>query len=149
VGTLYKIICDSCFDERQLSYGDGMFHLQYQCNSCFKLFNIPRKAPRPNRNGREVPKFLEKHDFKSLPPTPINEIIHFTDEYLNAYLKARSQWCHGGDEWDSYEIGQLISLVSCECNDIVIKISEQSQLRTTCFKCGSLNIDFVKIGASD
>lgn len=149
MGTLYKITCTSCQEERAISWGDGMFHLQFQCNICLKLLTIPRRAPRANRNGREVPKFLEKHDFKSLPPTPINEIIRFTDENLKAYIEARSQWQHGDDEWDSYEIDQLISLVSCNCDADLSKVSEQTSLHSTCLKCDSENLEFVSIGVSD
>lgn len=126
-----------------------MFHLQYQCNYCLKLLNIPRKAPRANRNGREVPKFLEKHNFKSLPPTPNSEIVRFTDENLKAYIDARSQWQHGDDEWDSYEIDQLISLVSCNCDADLSKVTEQTSLHLTCLKCDSKNLEFVSVGVCD
>jgi len=149
MGTLYKVNCSNCSHVGELSWGDGIFHLQFQCNECLKLFNIPRKAPRANRNGREVPKFLEKHDFKSLPPTPSNEIIRFSDENLKAYLEARSQWQHGDDEWDDYEIEQLISLVSCDCDDDMTRVSDQKQLKLTCIKCGSPNLEYTKMGTSD
>ena len=149
MGTLYKTTCNDCSEECEISWGDGMFHLQFQCKSCLKLFNISRKAPRPNRNGHEVPKFLEKNDFKSLPPTPINEIIRFTDENLKAYIEARSQWQHGDDEWDDYEIQQLISLVSCDCDSDVAHVTQQLPLQTKCKLCGSKRYDAIKVGASD
>lgn len=149
MGVLYKITCNDCSEEHEISWGEGMFHLQFQCKCCLKLFNIPRKAPRPNRNGREVPKFLEKHDFKSFPPTPNSDIIRFTDENLKAYLDASFQWQHGDDEWDSYEIEQLISLLSCECDDDVTNVNNQTQLHSICFKCGSSNLKFLNIGTSD
>ena len=149
MGILYRITCNRCLDERELSWGDGMFHLQYLCNSCLNLFNIPRKAPRPNRNGREVPKFLEKHDFKSFPPTPINEIIRFTDENLKAYIDARFQWQHGDDEWDEYEIEQLISLVSCDCDSDIIHVTQETPITISCVRCGSINLQKTNIGTSD
>lgn len=149
MGTLYKTNCTNCSDERKLSWGDGMFHLQYQCQCCLKQFNIPRKAPRPNRNGREVPKFLEKHDFKSLPPTPSNEIIRFTDENLKAYLEARSQWQHGDDEWDEYELEQLISLVSCDCDSDVVHVTQETLITIACERCGFNNLQMTNIGTSD
>ena len=149
MGTLYKTTCNSCFDERVLSWGDGMFHLQYQCKCCLKLFNIPRKAPRPNRNGREVPKFLEKHNYKSSPSIPINEITRFTDENLKSYIEERSQWRRGDDEWDSYEIDQLISLMPCKCEADFIKVTAETRLHQICLKCGSEKLEFLSVGVSD
>jgi hypothetical protein len=149
MGTLYKVTCSNCSHVGELSWGDGIFHLQFQCNECLKLFNIPRKAPRTNRNGREVPKFLEKQDFKTTPPIPLEGIIRFTDDNLRSYLASRSDWQHGDDEWDDYEIEQLISLVSCECDDDVTKVSDQKQLKLSCTKCGSSNIECIKTGTSD
>ena len=149
MGTLYRITCESCQDEHELSWGDGIFHLQFQCKCCLKLFNIPRKAPRPNRNGRDVPKFLEKHDFKSLPPTPINEIVRFTDENLKSYLDARSQWQHGDDEWDAYELEQLFAFNSCDCDADVEHITEQITFKVMCEHCGFSIHQAIKIGTSD
>lgn len=149
MGTLFRVTCNNCSCVKQVSWGDGMFHFQFQCNSCLKLFNIPRKAPRANRKGREVPMFLEKHDFKSLPPTPINEIIRFTDENLKAYLEARSQWQLGDDEWDNYEIEQLISLVSCDCDSDLNHVTQDTSITSACEKCGSINLQMTNIGTSD
>jgi hypothetical protein len=149
VGTLYKITCTNCQDERQLSWGDGMFHLQFQCKYCYKLFNIPRNAPRPNRNGRLVPKFLEKHDFKSLPETPNNEIIRFADEFLKDYIETSSQWKHGDDEWDEYEIEKLISLITCECDSDIVHVTQHLPIETRCKYCGSSEHQKINIGTSD
>jgi hypothetical protein len=149
MGTLYKVTCSNCSHVGELSWGDGIFHLQFQCNECLKLFNIPRKAPRANRNGRDVPKFLEKHDFKSLPPTTSNEIIRFSDENLKAYLETRSQWQHGDDEWDNYEIEQLISLVSCDCDSDLTHVSQKNKPQIKCNSCKSSSIHVSIIGTSD
>lgn len=149
MGTLYKTNCSNCSDERELSWGDGMFHLQYQCKGCLKLCNIPRNAPRQNRNGREVPKFLEKHNFKSLSPIPYSEIIRFTDENLKAYIDARSQWQHGDDEWDDYEIEQLISLVTCDCDSDIVHVNQEDNPQFKCHSCNSTNVLSLMLGTSD
>ena len=149
MGNLYKTTCISCLDEQMLSWGEGMFHLQFQCICCLKLFNIPRKAPRPNRNGREVPKFLETHNFKSFLSIPINEITRFTDENLKSYIEERSQWLRGDDEWDSYEIDQLISLVACSCDADFSKVTAKTSLHQICLKCGSEKLEFLSVGVSD
>ena len=126
-----------------------MFHLQYQCICCSKLFNIPRNAPRPNRNARLVPKFLEKHDFRSAPAIPNNEIIRFTDEYLKNYIETRSQWKLGDDEWDDYEIEKLTSLAKCECDSDMVRVTENLQFEIRCQNCGSSRYQAINIGISD
>lgn len=149
MGTLYKTACNSCLEEYELSWGDGMFNLQFQCKNCLRLFNIPRNAPRPNRNGRVVPKFLETHDFKSLAPIPNAEITRFTNESLKAYFDTRSQWQHGDDLWDAYEIELLISFIACECNADIRHVNQQENPTASCRKCGSINLRMAGVGISD
>ena len=149
MGTLYKVTCSNCSHVGELSWGDGIFHLQFQCNGCLKLFNIPRKAPRRNRNGHEVPKFLEKYNFKTTPPISNEDIIRFTDENLKVYLDARSKWQHGEDEWDDYEIEQLISLVSCECDSDLVHVNQEEIPKFKCHSCNSSNVESLMLGTSD
>jgi hypothetical protein len=149
MGTLYKITCKRCEEIAEVAWGDGMFYLQFQCDSCLKLFHIPRKAPRQNRNGREVPKFLETQSFKTIPPTPIDEITRFTDEELKKYVENRVQWQKGDDEWDEFEIKQLISIASCKCDALFARVSKIKQMNVSCQKCGSKNHEKEVVGTVD
>lgn len=149
MGTLFHTSCNNCNQEDTLSWGDGIFTIQYQCCTCFKLFNIPRKAPRPNREGRDVPKFLEKSNFKSLAPIPTYEIIRFTEENLMHFLEARTQWQFGDDEWDSFEVEQLIALIACKCDSEVKRVDANLQLRYACKKCSFLDLQLRNIGTTD
>ena len=150
MATLYKSTCNSCSEETEISWGDGMFYLQYQCINCLKLFHLPRKAPRKNRNGREVPKFLEKDGYESFPPTQINKVIRFSDEEIHLYLKNQIQWQHGDDEWDAHEVEQLIKLVvSCTCNAAIKRVDQQKKFDFACQKCGSTKLQIENIGVLD
>jgi len=146
---LYKSTCNSCSEEREISWGDGMFYLQYQCDCCLKLFHLPRKAPRQNRNGREVPKFLEKHGFESHPPKSSEEITRFTDKSLKMYLENPTQWQHGDDQWDSYEIEKIISLVSCGCISVLHPTSERKIPKLNCQSCNTSRLITHTLGMSD
>ena len=149
MGTLYKMTCNSCEEVAELAWGDGMFYLQFQCDSCLKLFQIPRNAPRQNRYGREVPKFLETQSFKTIPPLPIDEITRLTDEELNKYLEKRIQWQQGDDEWDEFEIKKIISLLSCRCDALFTRVSTIKKMIVACQKCGSTNHEVVTVGLVD
>jgi hypothetical protein len=149
MGTLYKITCKRCEEIAEVAWGDGMFYLQFQCDSCLKLFHIPRKAPRQNRNGREVPKFLETQSFKTIPSTPIDEITRFTDEELKKYVEKRFQWQTGDDEWDELEIQQLISIASCKCDASFTHVSTMEKMICICQKCGSKNHEKEVVGTVD
>jgi len=149
MGTLYKMTCKSCEEIAEVAWGDGMFYLQFQCGSCLKLFHIPRKAPRQNRNGREVPKFLETQSFMTIPSTPIDEITRFTDEELKEYVEKRFQWQTGDDEWDEFEIQQLISLLSCKCDALFTRVSTIKKMIVSCQKCGSTNLKVEVVGMVD
>ena len=91
----------------------------------------------------------EKHNFKSSPSIPINEITRFTDENLKSYIEERSQWLRGDDEWDSYEIAQLISLMPCKCDADFSKVTAETRLHQICLKCGSEKLEFLSVGVSD
>lgn len=150
MATLYKTTCNSCSEVTEISWGDGMFYLQYQCINCLKLFHLPRKAPRQNRNGREVPKFLEKNSYKSFPPTSNSKIIRFSDEEIHSYLKDQIQWQHGDDEWDAHEIERIIKLVvSCTCDETIKRIDQKKKLDFACQKCGSMSLQKENIGMVD
>ncbi len=149
MATLYKTRCDSCSEEAEISWGDGMFYLQYQCKCCLKLFHLPRNAPRQNRNGREVPKFLVKDGFKSFPPTPTNQIIRFSVQEIVSYLNNQIQWQYGDDEWDTYEIDQILSLVSCECESDLVATSKEKIPKLKCQTCNSSRLQTHCVGSSD
>ena len=147
---LYKAKCCKCSEVTEYSWGHGIFHLQYQCCSCLKLFLLPRKAPRPNRNGLEVPKFLEKNNYKSFPPTQKEKIIRFSDIEIDTYLKNRIQWQYGDDDWDEHEILRLTKQVaSCGCGVTLMLVDQQKQLECACRNCGSKNLKVDAIGIAD
>lgn len=149
MATLYKSTCKSCSEETEISWGDGMFYLQYQCNCCLKLFHLPRKAPRQDRKGRIVPKFLEKHDFKSHLPKSNEEITRLTDADLKTYLSNPTKWRNGDDEWDSYEIEQILSLVSCACKSDLVPTSQEKIPKLKCQTCNSSKLQTHAFGISD
>jgi hypothetical protein len=149
MSTLYKTKCRNCEEQSEVVWGDGMFHIQYQCVGCLKLFNIPRKAPRQNRNGREVPKFLETQSFKTIPPTASDEITRFTIEELKKYFENSFEWQKGDDEWDDFEIQQIISIESCNCRVPLTRVSTMKEMNSTCQKCGSSKLEKKSVGILD
>jgi len=139
MAAIYKAICKNCSSEKRVLWGDGMYYIQYQCSSCLKTINIPRHAPRPNREGREVPKFLETIAFHSYPPTPTDEIIRFTDAELNYHLKNHVRWQVGNDKWDEFEIQKILQILGCECFSTFERVSRDSSPSTKCDTCSSVD----------
>ncbi len=136
---IYKAICKNCSSEKSVLWGDGMYYIQYQCSNCLKTVGIPRHAPRPNREGREVPKFLEKDSFYSYPPTPIEEIIRFTDAELEEHLSNHVAWQNGDDEWDEFEVKKILQIRGCKCSSAFERVSRDSSPSTKCESCNSVD----------
>lgn len=137
---IYKAICKNCLSEKRILWGDGMYYIQYQCSHCLKTVDIPRYAPRQNREGREVPKFLEKINFHSYPPTPSDEIIRFTDAELNDYLINHVSWQIGDDKWDEFEIQIILQILGCACSSVFERVGRDSSPSTRCDLC--ISVDF-------
>ncbi len=121
MGTIYQCRCNLCAHDFTVYDGDGMHTLGLICKTCGQRSGIPRSAPRPPREGLEVPKFLQTSRYFSLPPIPDAEILRFTDlELSNIYQLAKTHGLAVTDCWDDFEIQALIVMKNpCQCNGIV------------------------------
>lgn len=140
MATIYKATCKNCSNEEKVLWGDGLFYVQYQCTNCLKTVAIPRHAPRPNREGREVPKFLEKVGFYSYPPTPTVEIRRFTEAELKEHLSNHLAWQNGDDEWDESEVLKILQIMCCDCYASLERVSKDSSPSAKCDSCNSVNL---------
>ena len=136
--------------------GDGMFTLGLICKTCGKRSGIPRRAPRPPREGLVVPKFLQTSRYFSLPPIPEAEILRFTElELANIYELSKTYGLAATDSWDDSEIKALIDRKNpCECNgqvDLAAKteIAGGPNSMTRCPSCRSDQVTTEKKGVWD
>jgi hypothetical protein len=156
MGTIYKCCCSACSHDFTVYDGDGMHSVGLICNGCGKRSSIPRQAPRPPREGRDVPSFLQTSRFYSLPPTPDSEITRFTDEELanmdQLHKTFGSEEC---DRWDDFEVASLIEKKNpCQCGGVVdleskTKRTGDPNAMTRCPACRSEQITATNAGAWD
>lgn len=121
MGTIYQCRCKECHHGFAVYDGDGMLSIGLICKTCGQRSGIPRSAPRPPRDGLDVPKFLQTTRHFSLPPIPDTEILRFTDlELANINQLVKTHGLAATDCWDDFEIKALISMKNpCQCNGLV------------------------------
>ena len=156
MGTLYKCSCNVCTLNFDVYDGDGMRAIGLICDTCGHRSSIPRKAPRPPREGREVPSFLQTSRFYSLPPIPDADIKRFTGEELaNIDQLFKSLSTESTDIWDDFEIAALVSHKNpCQCCgriDLASKtaIPDGPNTMTRCPACHSNELTATATGAWD
>ena len=156
MGTTYHCHCNNCRHDFTVWDGDGMRSIGLICKTCGKRSSIPRNAPRPPREGREVPSFLQTSRFFSLPPIPEEEIRRFTDEEMvNIDQLSKNALEHVADRWDDFEMAALIAYKNpCRCSgivDIAAKSARASgpNVMTRCPACLSENITSNNTGLWD
>ena len=110
MGTTYHCHCNNCHHDFTVYDGDGMRSIGLICRACGKRSSIPRNAPRPPREGRDVPSFLQTSRYFYLPPIPDEQIRRFTDEELaNIDGLCKTAWPEDTDRWDDFETATLIA----------------------------------------
>ena len=121
MGTTYHCHCKTCDHDFTVYDGDGMHSIGLICSSCGKRSSVPRHAPRPPREGRQVPKFLQTSRFFSLPPIPDEQIRRFTDnELTNIDDLCKAACPEDTDKWDAFETAALIANKNpCPCGGVV------------------------------
>lgn len=126
------------------------------CSSCGKRSSVPRHAPRPPREGRHVPGFLQTSRYFSLPPIPDEQIRRFTDEELaNIELASKSGSEEGYDQWDEFEMAKLVALKApCQCEATTAFASKTASNHgpntlTRCPACRSIQIEGKNVGVWD
>ena len=149
MASLYNCICTDCNNQFQETWGGGMRYRHLICTVCADFFSIPRYAPRDNREEQVVPKFLEKHEFKSRPKINYENVRRFTQEELEIFLKDRSSWCLGDDSWDDFELQEVLKVLrKCSCNAEFKDVSDE-KVFIRCTSCTSLLVKRTLIGTSD
>lgn len=156
MGLAYQCHCLACEHDFTVYYGDGMHSIGLICSSCGKRSSVPRHAPRPPREGRHVPSFLQTSRFFSLPPIPAEKIRRFTDEELaNIEQVFKSGSEADSDQWDAIEMAKLIALkASCQCGstkDFASKTANDQgpNTLTRCPACGASQIEAKNVGTWD
>ncbi len=156
MGTTYQCRCNACSHNFTVYDGDGMRAIGLICNGCGQRSGIPRHAPRPPREGRDVPSFLQTSRYFSLPPITKAEIKRFTDqELLNINEICKTAGSEDTDRWDDFEIVALIAQKSlCQCSgqfDLAAKTATTSgpNAMTRCPACRSVQITATNTGAWD
>lgn len=156
MGTTYQCRCNACSHVFTIHDGEGMDTIRLICNGCGQLSSIPRKAPRPPREGRDVPSFLQTSRFFSLPPIPDADIKRFTDEELiNIHELYECAGPEDTDHWDDFEIAALIAQFNpCQCSglfDLAAKTAGTGgpNTMTRCPACRSKEITATATGAWD
>jgi len=156
MGTIYKCCCSACSHDFTIYDGDGMHSIGLICNGCGKRSSIPRHAPRPPREGRDVPSFLQTSRYFSLPPISETEIRRFTaQELLNINAIGKSGGSEDTDRWDDFEFAALIAQKNpCLCGGTVDVESKTKRTggpnaMTRCPACRSDQITATNAGAWD
>ena len=156
MGTIYQCRCNACSNDFTIYGGDGMHSMGLICNGCGNRSSIPRHAPRPPREGRNVPRFLQTSRFYSLPPIPDTKIRRFTDEELANINQLHNTFgSEGCDRWDDFEMASLIEKKNpCQCGGVVdleskTKWTGSSNAMTRCPACRSDQITATNTGAWD
>jgi hypothetical protein len=156
MGTIYKCCCSACSHDFTIYDGDGMHSIGLICNGCGKRSSIPRQAPRPPREGRDVPSFLQTSRYFSLPPIPDADIRRFTaKELLNIEALCKTSGSEDTDQWDEFETAALIAQKNpCQCGgrvDLAAKTARTGTPngKTRCPACRSHQITATNTGAWD
>ena len=156
MGVVYQCKCKACGNGFVIHDGDGMRKLGLICNTCGQRSYIPRQAPRPPREGREVPSFLQTSQFFTLPPIPDAQIKRFTaDELANIDQLATSSGAYEVDRWDGFEMAALIAHKNpCECGGLVNLAKETERTggpntMTRCPSCQSNELTATATGVWD
>jgi hypothetical protein len=156
MGATYQCHCNKCSHEFTLNDGDGIQSLGLICNVCGQRASIPRQAPRPPREGRDVPSFLQTSSFFSLPPIPDAEIKRFTnEEFTNIELLCKAAGVENTDRWDDFEFSALIEQKNpCKCGgrfDLAAKTAGTGgpNAMTRCPVCRSDQITATNTGMWD
>jgi hypothetical protein len=156
VGATYQCRCNTCSHDFTIHDGDGMRTIGLICIECGHHSSIPRHAPRPPREGRDVPSFLQTSRFFSLPPIPDAEIKRFTDEeFANIDELSKAAEVESTDRWDDFEISALIEQKNpCQCGgrfDLAAKTARTGtpNAMTRCPACRSDQITATSTGVWD
>jgi hypothetical protein len=156
MGTTFRCRCETCHHDFTVYDGNGMRSLGLICNGCGHRSSIPRQAPRPPREGRDVPSFLQTSRFFSLPPIPDAEIKRFTDEeFANIDELSKATEVENTDRWDDFEIAALIEQKNpCQCGgrfDLAAKTvgTGAPNAMTRCPACRSDQITATSTGMWD
>lgn len=134
MGNSYQCNCTKCNTVFNVHDGDGMHSLGLICNQCGNRSYVPRSAPRPPRDGRVVPSFLQTDEFQSLPPVEFSKIRRFTeDELKNIQELSKRSNKYERDQWDEFELSALIELKNpCNCGGTI-------NLASLTFKADNIN----------
>lgn len=126
------------------------------CNTCGQRSSIPRLAPRPPREGRDVPSFLQTSRYFSLPPIQNSDIRRFkAEELLNIDALCKASGSEDTDQWDDFEIAALIAQKNpCQCSGLFDLAAETARTggpnaMTRCPACRSDQITAINTGAWD
>jgi hypothetical protein len=156
MGAIYQCRCNACSHDFTIYDGDGMRTVGLICIGCGQRSSIPRHAPRPPREGRDVPSFLKTSCFFSLPPIPDAEIKRFTgEEFANIGLLCKVAGGENTDRWDDFEIDALIEQKNpCQCDgrlDLAAKTARTGDpnAMTRCPACRSDQITATSTGMWD
>ncbi len=156
MGLIYRCLCKTCSHDFTVYDGEGIRVTGLICNTCGKRSNFPRSAPRPPREGRNVPSFLQTSRFFSLARIPDSEIRRFTDEELtNIDELCKTEFCEDTEKWDDFEIAKLIAQKNpCLCGGIVDLAAKSARsswpnAKTRCPSCNSDQITSENIGTWD
>jgi hypothetical protein len=156
MGTTYQCLCNACSHDFAVYDGDGMRTIGLICNGCGQRADIPRNAPRPPREGRDVPSFLQTSRYFSMPPIQNSDIRRFTaEELLNIYALCKASGSEDIDQWDDFEIATLIAQKNpCQCGgrvDLAAKTvrTDTPNAMTRCPACKSDQITAISTGAWD
>ena len=156
MGTTFHCHCNNCHNDFKVYDGDGMRSIELICKTCGKRSSIPRNAPRPPREGRDVPSFLQTSRFFSLAQIPDAEIRRFTDEELtNIDEVCKTAFSEDTDQWDDFETAVLIAFKNpCQCGGIVDIAAKSARnggpnAMTRCQVCLSDNITSNNTGVWD
>lgn len=156
LGSTYQCRCNACSHDFTVYDGEGMRSLGLICNTCGQRCSIPRRAPRPPREGRDVPSFLQTSRYFSLPPIPDGNIRRFTaKELTNIHELFECAEPEDTDRWDDFEIAALIAQINpCQCSglfDLAAKTARTGgpNTMTRCPVCRSNEITATATGAWD
>lgn len=158
MATTYQCICKACQHEFTLDDGDGMYYLALICDSCGKHSSIPRHAPRPLRDGHDVPPYLTTINYYSTPPIPPENIRRFSQEELGRIneitRELMQKYWDCKDSWDDFEIQALIKLKNpCTCAGTFVSLPKpefgKPNPMCRCPQCKSKDFSFAETGLSD
>lgn len=116
MATVYQCICSDCTHAFTIHDGGGMTYQQLLCDQCGKAIHVPRYAPRPRREGHNLPPFLQRGNYKPSAPIAFQDIQRFSTVELKDFLMHPKRWPRLGDSWDAYEIQEIFAILGhCAC----------------------------------